>query len=240
MPYDKSDPKSIQRMFNSIAHQYDKTNAILSFSMHKRWNRTLINKAIVPAKPAILLDLCCGTGAIAFEYLKCTQDPVKAYMLDFSEGMLEYAQRKAQHYDIDQHDIHYLQADAQVIPLLGNSVNCVTIAYGIRNIKEPSRCIKDVHRVLKPGGTFGILELTQPAHPILKWLHSFYLKNFLPLLGKLATSNKDAYRYLCNSIHGFTPPEHLKLMMEGVGFKNIQQHSLLGGVATVLVGTKCP
>lgn len=225
-------------MFNSIAQQYDRTNAILSFRMHKWWNRTLINQAIVPARPAVLLDLCCGTGAIAFEYLKQTQDPVKTYMLDFSEGMLACAQRQAQQYNIEHHDIHYLQADAQVIPLLGNSVNCATIAYGIRNIKEPSRCIKDVYRVLKPGGTFGVLELTQPKAPLLKFMHSFYLKNCLPLIGKLVTSNKEAYNYLCNSIHGFTPPEQLKRMMKEGGFQNIQQHSLLGGVATVLVGIK--
>jgi ubiquinone/menaquinone biosynthesis C-methylase UbiE len=92
--------------------------------------------------------------------------------------------------------------------------------------------------VLKPGGTFGILELTQPKAPLLKALHSFYLKNCLPLIGKVATSNKDAYAYLCNSIHGFTPPEQLKLLMKEVGFQNIQHHPLLGGVATVLVGTK--
>lgn len=238
MLYDKTNPESIQQMFNSIARQYDRTNAILSFRMHKWWNRTLIHQAIVPAKPAVLLDLCCGTGAIAFEYLKTIQEPVKAYMLDFSEGMLECAQLQAQRYGINHHQIHYLQADAQVIPLLGNSVNCATIAYGIRNIKDPSRCIKDVYRVLKPGGTFGILELTQPASPLLKFFHSFYLKNCLPLIGKIATSNQDAYAYLCNSIHGFTRPETLKTMMKETGFQNIQQISLLGGVATVLIGSK--
>jgi demethylmenaquinone methyltransferase/2-methoxy-6-polyprenyl-1,4-benzoquinol methylase len=236
--YNKNDPETIKKMFNSIARQYDKTNAILSFRMHHHWNRTLIKKAIVPAKPEILLDLCCGTGAIAFSYLKKTQDYTKAYMLDFSEGMLECAQMQAKTLDIDHHDIHYLQADAQVIPLLGNSVHCATMAYGIRNVKDPGLCMKDVYRVLKPGGTFGILELTKPKHPFLNFTHSFYLKNILPLLGKLATSNKEAYDYLCNSIHTFIPPENLKYLMETVGFQDIQQHSLLGGVATVLVAKK--
>lgn len=236
--YNKNDPETIQKMFNSIARQYDKTNAILSFRMHNLWNRTLIKKAIIPAKPEILLDLCCGTGAIAFEYLKKTQDPLKVYMLDFSEGMLEYAKLQAKKHHLDHHDIHYLQADAQVIPLLGNSVNCATIAYGIRNIKDPALCIKDVYRVLKPGGIFGILELTQPKHPFLSSTHSFYLKNLLPILGRMATSNKEAYRYLCNSIHSFIPPEHLQQIMERNGFLNIRQHSLFGGIATVLVGSK--
>lgn len=236
--YNKNDPQTIQKMFNSIAKQYDRTNAILSFRMHHQWNRTLIKKTIIPAKPEVLLDLCCGTGAIAFNYLKTTQEPTKVYMLDFSEGMLNCAQSQAKKLDIGHHDVHYLQADAQIIPLLGNSVHCATIAYGIRNVKDPNLCIKDVYRVLKPGGTFGILELTQPKHPLLNFTHSFYLKNILPLLGKLATSNQEAYDYLCNSIHTFIPPERLINLMETVGFKNIQQHSLMGGVATVLVGKK--
>lgn len=235
--YNKNDPSTIKNMFNSIAEQYDKTNAILSFRMHKRWNQALINKVIVPARPEVLLDLCCGTGAIAFEYLKTAQDPIKVYMLDFSEEMLKYAKMRAKKQELTQHNIHYLQADAQTIPLLSNSVNCATIAYGIRNIQDPILCIKDVYRVLKQGGTFGILELTQPGNSFIRLGHSLYLKHLLPLIGKMTTSNKEAYHYLCKSIHTFTPKE-LRHQMENVGFKDIKQFSLFGGVATVLVGVK--
>lgn len=235
--YNKNDPATIQKMFNSIAKQYDRTNAILSFRMYKRWNRTLIDKVIAPANPEVLLDLCCGTGAIAFEYLKKAQDPIKVYMLDFSEEMLQHAKVRAKKYDVDQHNIHYLHADAQKIPLLSNSVNCATIAYGVRNIKDPSLCLKDVYRVLKHGGSFGILELTQPRNRFMRLGHSLYLKHFLPIIGKMFTSNKEAYSYLCNSIHAFTPKE-LRQQMENVGFKDVKQFSLFGGVATVLVGTK--
>lgn len=236
--YNKNDPDTIKTMFNSIAKQYDRTNAILSFNLQKIWNRSLINKVIVPSKPEILLDLCCGTGAIAFEYLRKTQDPLKVYMLDFSEGMLECAKYHASKQDLDHHDIHYLQADAQVIPFLNNSVNCATIAYGIRNVKDPDLCIKDVFRVLKPGGTFGILELTRPKNKILKFGHSLYLKNILPLMGKLTTSNKDAYEYLCNSIHTFIPPEKLQQKMQDAGFQEIKRYPLFGGIATIITGAK--
>lgn len=236
--YNKNDPSSIQTMFDGIAKQYDKTNAILSFCMHKYWNRTLINTTIVPSNPDVLLDLCCGTGAIAFGYLNKNPRPLKVYMLDFSENMLKCAKSYAKKQEIDQHEIHYLQADAQIIPLLNNSVNCATVAYGIRNVKDPALCIKDVYRVLKPGGTFGILELTKPKHPFLRYAHSLYLRHMLPQLGKIATSNKDAYRYLCDSIHTFIPPEQLKSQMDSVGFQDIKQYSLLGGIATVLVGIK--
>lgn len=237
--YNKNDPASIQKMFDSIAKQYDKTNSILSLCLQKYWNKVLIKKAIVPAKPEVLLDLCCGTGAIAFEYLKRIPGPLKVYMLDFSKEMLECAKSQAIKRRVNEsHNIHYLEADAQTIPLLNNSVDCVTVAYGIRNVNDTDQCLKEVHRILKPGGTFGILELTQPQNPFLKYSHSLYLQHILPVIGKVVTSNKAAYDYLGNSIHSFIRPEVLKDKMQSAGFNNMQQHSLLGGVATVLIGTK--
>lgn len=236
--YNKRDPDSIRKMFNSIAENYDKTNAILSLQMHRRWNSALVKNAIMPAKPKILLDLCCGTGAIAFEYLQSTQQPTKAYLLDFSEGMLECAQERAKTKNLQQHDINFLQADAQTIPLVENSVDCATIAYGIRNVGDPEKCIRDVYRVLRPQGTFGILELTQPKNPLLCFGHKIYLKTVLPIVGKLTTANQEAYEYLCNSIHSFIPPKSLSDAMALAGFTNIRKTQYLGGVATLLIGTK--
>lgn len=236
--YSKEDPQSIRTMFNSIARQYDRTNAILSLNMHNRWNRALINKVIAPARPEILLDLCCGTGAIAFDYLKNVPHPVKVFMLDFSEKMLECAQAQAKIKQLHRHEINYLQADAQAIPLLENSVDCAVIAYGIRNVPDPARCLKEVYRVLRPRGTFGILELTQPANRVLRMGHSLYLRTVLPLIGKLVTSNPEAYRYLCNSIKSFIPPNILMTMMQTAGFVNCQRYPLLGGIATIFTGTK--
>jgi demethylmenaquinone methyltransferase/2-methoxy-6-polyprenyl-1,4-benzoquinol methylase len=236
--YSKDDPQSIRTMFNSIARQYDKTNAILSFSMHKRWNRALINKTAVAAKPQIILDICCGTGAIAFEYLKDIQYPVKAFMLDFSEKMLECAQAQAKIKNLHRHDINYLQANAQEIPLLENSIDCATMAYGIRNVPNPERCLKEVYRVLRPRGIFGILELTQPTNPIMRSGHSLYLKTVLPIIGKLATSNKEAYLYLRNSISSFISPSTLVELMQTTGFVNVKTTPLFGGIATIITGVK--
>jgi demethylmenaquinone methyltransferase / 2-methoxy-6-polyprenyl-1,4-benzoquinol methylase len=236
--YSKNDPESIQSLFNSIAKQYDKTNGILSLQLHKRWNRSLIDQALAAHHPKTLLDLCCGTGAIALNYLTQAQHPVKAYLLDFSESMLAYAQDQAQALNLDKHEINYLHADAQQIPLPNDSVDCTTIAYGIRNIKKPESCIEDVFRVLKPNGTFAILELTKPKNPLLKLGHTLYLKTFVPLLGKFLTSNQDAYRYLCNSIQSFIPAEELEKMMQQSGFQAISTKPLCGGVATLLIGKK--
>ena len=237
-PYNKENPQSIRLMFNAIARQYDKTNAILSFRMHKHWNKTLVNKAVKPTNPKVILDLCCGTGAIAFEILKMYPDPVKVFMLDFSEQMLECAQAQAKIKNLHHHNINYLQADAQEIPLLENSIDCVTMAYGIRNIMNPTKCLKEAYRVLRPHGRLGILELTKPSNSIISFFHTLYLNNILPFIGKLITSNPDAYKYLCSSIKDFIPTEKLVDIMDNAGFKNIQTYSLCFGVATIFIGTK--
>lgn len=236
--YNKNVPDTIRVMFDSIAGQYDRTNALLSFNLHKRWNKSLIDKVIVPSSPKVYLDLCCGTGAISLPYLEKAVAPTTAYLLDFSPQMLNLARARAESLSLEKHTINYLQADAQEIPLEAESVDCITIAYGIRNVKDSIKCFKEVERVLRPGGAFGILELTEPSNALLKCGHSFYLRNILPLIGKAVTSNEDAYRYLCNSIRNFISPETMVKMLSQTAFQQVYHIPLMGGVATLFAATK--
>ncbi len=236
--YDKQNPQTIQSLFGSIAQQYDKTNAALSFRMHNRWNAELVRCVTKEDTPVSLLDLCCGTGEIAFTFMKQTQTANRIYLLDFCEEMLECAKNKAQQLEDHQHTLTYLKADAQEIPLPAESVSCATIAYGIRNVKEPRRCLEDVYRVLEPGGTFGILELTQPCNKMLRFGHKVYLRHVLPRIGRLLTRNEAAYRYLCQSIQHFVDPVELEQTMQEVGFINTYRKPLTQGIATVLLGRK--
>ena len=237
--YDKNDPDTIKLMFGSIAQHYDRTNAILSLKLHQYWNSSLVRQVLTSTKPSTFLDLCCGTGDIAYSYLSKTSAKTKAYMLDFCEEMLVLAKEKSEKMGLHHHhDLVFLQADAQNIPLKTSSVDCATISYGIRNIKTPSQCIKEAFRVLKPGGVFGILELTRPKNSLLHFFHKIYLTNILPLVGKFCTPNQKAYQYLCNSIHSFISPEELIKMMKEAGFQEIKSHSHLGGIATILLGKK--
>lgn len=232
--YNKNQPDSIKEMFGSIATQYDKTNAILSFQMHRWWNRQLIK--MMPTQMNVLADLCCGTGEIAQGYLKNFRSAKKAYLIDFCPEMLACARTKR--LESGRHAIDYITADVQAIPLQDASVDAATVAYGIRNVKEPPKFISEVYRILQPGGTFGILELTRPEHPVLRSGHDFYLRRLLPLVGKLATSNKGAYEYLCNSIQHFCKPENLESVMRQEGFIDIRRKSLMGGIATIIIGKK--
>ena len=238
--YQKDSPQTIQSMFNSIAKRYDLTNAILSLNLHKRWNRTLIHHVLHGISDRkVFIDLCSGTGDIAFNYLKSTSTCCNAYLIDFSSEMLECAKAKASQYSFSKcHQISYLEANVQKLPLPDHFANFATMAYGIRNVQNPSLCMQDVFRVLKPGGSFGILELTRPHHRLMHLGHQLYLRTFLPLLGKWLTDNKQAYQYLCQSIQTFISPQELENLLKSNGFVNTQRLSLAGGIATLLVGYK--
>lgn len=236
--YKKSNPESIQKMFNSIADKYDRGNAILSFNMHKIWNRRLIKETLDFPHSHTLLDLCCGTGEIAFTHLNQEMRSCEAHLLDFSEQMLRCAQAKSHKLSLNHHQIHYHHADAQEIPLQDEMIDGCTIAYGIRNVANPQKCFKDVYRILKKGGRFGILELSRPKAPLLRILHATYLKTLLPLLGKFVATNKEAYNYLSESIYLFIPPEDMAKILENTGFHNVRVLPLMGGLSTIIVAEK--
>jgi demethylmenaquinone methyltransferase/2-methoxy-6-polyprenyl-1,4-benzoquinol methylase len=232
--YKKEDPSTIAAMFDKIAKEYDKTNAIMSMRLHKLWNRKLVDNTCAH-RPKVLIDLCAGTGEITYEYLRRLDYPHVAHLVDFSAEMLACAKHKGKELP---HDIYYHQADVQKLPLDSSIGDAATIAYGIRNVKDPLRCIQEVHRILKPNGTFGILELTRPSNPILAFGHRLYLQKVVPTLGKVFASDKGAYEYLCDSIKGFAEPSKISKMLSQTGFKNIQITPLWGGIATLITSQK--
>lgn len=236
--YNKNQPETIQKMFNSIASNYDRTNAVLSFCMHHLWNATLVRKAVAPIKPEVLVDLCAGTGEIAFRSIKAVPSLKDVRLIDFSPHMLECAKQKAEKSKISSPKLSYIQANVQELPLEDNTIDCMTMAYGIRNVCDRKACFKEVFRALRNNGTFTVLELTEPSNKILKTFHSTYLKTALPFLGKWLTSDKEAYSYLCNSIHSFIKPEMLQNELLEAGFYDLKTFSLVGGVATLFIARK--
>lgn len=236
--YHKNQPDSIKRMFGSIAKNYDKANAILSLNLHKSWNRKLVNTFPVPKENQTLLDLCCGTGDIAFSYLRNTSVPQKMVMVDFCREMLECAKEKAKDLPLTCHIIEYIEADVQSLPLSDHSIAYASIAYGIRNVQDPLKCFREVYRVLKPGGSFGILELANPSNKMIRLGHQMYLKTILPLVGRWITSNREAYEYLCQSIPQFASTHNLEEMLLSAGFSTVSQKNFTFGTAKLIIAFK--
>ncbi len=232
--YKNRDGAYVQQMFGKVAKRYDLTNGILSFQLHRLWNSALANTL----SGETLLDLCAGTGEIAYRWLDRQHSPKRAILLDFCPEMLAIAKTKQDSYLSKGHTLQFIQADAAAIPLPDRSVDSVSVAYGVRNICDLSSCFSEVHRVLKPGGTFCILELTEPKNSLLKRLHGFYLNSLLPLLGGLLTQQKEAYGYLSKSIQQFIDPESLLGKLATLGFTKVECKHHLGGVATRLIVKK--
>ena len=214
----------IQKIFNSIVPTYNLLNHLLSFGIDKVWRRAALRK-INNLKSKRVLDICCGTGDISF-LLK--QKGAKAVSVDFSRQMVLWG--------IRNNFISNLSsvADAACLPYKDNSFEAAIISFGIRNIPDLHYFLKEVRRVLTPSGRFVILELVRPKHPLIKLFYRIYLNGFLPLIGKLVSGNKNAYRYLAGTITTFINPSELLQLLKSYGFSNIivETHTL--GIAAVI------
>lgn len=237
-PYNKKEPKSIRSMFDGIAANYDRTNSVLSLYLHHYWNSTLVKNVILPCSPSSMIDLCAGTGEIAFRSIQASPSLKKVSLVDFSSEMLACAQEKSKDINLKNSILEFINADVQKLPFESESTDCITMAYGIRNVNQPFECLQESYRVLKFGGSLGILELTAPTNKLLKFGHQIYLKNVLPVLGKWLTSDKEAYKYLCQSIHSFIRPTELKATIIEAGFKQLTIKPLAGGIATLFIAQK--
>jgi demethylmenaquinone methyltransferase / 2-methoxy-6-polyprenyl-1,4-benzoquinol methylase len=230
--YCQKSPDSIRQMFDSIAKKYDRNNALLSFGMHRYWTKVLVNQILSfpNNQPVTYFDLCCGTGDVAFQFLKSNPALSKACLIDFSSEMLECAKRKANHIK-PSFEVSYIEANVQKLPFEKQSADLATMAYGIRNMKSHEDCLTEVYRILKPGGRFALLELTRPASKLMRVGHSIYLHTILPLFGK-------AYHYLCQSIEELIPLSELETLFHKANFIRTKCLSLAGGIASIIVGHK--
>jgi demethylmenaquinone methyltransferase / 2-methoxy-6-polyprenyl-1,4-benzoquinol methylase len=237
--YKTQDPNIIKDLFASIAKNYDKTNSAMSLFLHKFWNRQLIKHAFKDKSPGPYLDLCCGTGAIGLSYL--TKQTAKRHVVltDFCPQMLQEGEKKAKLLQLGStHEISFVEADAQSLPFEDASFDFITMAYGLRNIKNPPLALKECLRVLKPAGRLAILELTRPPNFFFKALHSIYLKYLLPIIGRLFTRNQEAYEYLSESIQQFISPKSLKHLLLEIGFKKAKSIPLSFGATHIILAEK--
>lgn len=205
----------VQSRFNRIAGKYDLFNDIVTQGMHRYWKRFMVNRAKLRPGDSVL-DICCGTGDIVQLLQKRVGKEGVAIGLDFSRGMLSVASARNR-----SGTTLFIQGDAAVIPVKTESIDAITVGYGLRNLKEITPCLKEVHRVLKPGGRFLSLDMGKVSNPFIRTFFNFYFFRIVPRIGRLLYPGEDLFDYFPESSVAFPSQEKLAEMLSDCGFSNI-------------------
>ena len=227
--------KLVEEMFDKIAPTYDTLNHRLSWDIDKGWRKKAI-KQLQPYHPQLMLDIATGTGDFAILSAKLLS-PQKMVGIDISEGMMKIGQQKVEKEGL-QEIISFKKEDCTQLSFNDNSFDAVTAAFGIRNFQNLDQGLKEMCRVLKPGGHLSIVELTTPVSFPMKQLFKIYSHSILPIYGKLISKDNNAYSYLTNTIEAFPQGEVMLKILKKAGFKDASFQRLTFGICTMYFARK--
>ncbi|MEC2342753.1 demethylmenaquinone methyltransferase [Paenibacillus barengoltzii] len=224
----------VHSVFESIAPKYDMMNDLLSFRRHKAWRKfTMAKMNMSPGE--IALDLCCGTCDWTISMAEASGGQIIG--LDFSERMLEYGRLKVKERGLESR-ITLVQGNAMELPFEDNRFDYVTIGFGLRNVPDLRQVLREMRRVVKPGGKVVCLELSKPTWQPFKGLYYFYFQNVLPMLGKLVAKRYEQYKWLPDSLVQFPGRAELAEIFRETGLTRVEAYPLTGGIAALHIGTK--
>ena len=226
----------VREVFDSVADQYDVMNDLMSGGLHRLWKRFTIELGAVRSGQTVL-DIAGGTGDLAAKFSKLVGNDGNVILADINAAMLSVGRDRL----IDKgalNNISVVQADAQFLPFEDNSIDCITIAFGLRNVTDKDTALRSMHRVLKPGGRLLVLEFSKPTSPLLSKIYDAYSFAALPIMGKLIADDADSYRYLAESIRKHPDQDTLLDMVEDAGFVDCRYHNMTGGIVAVHRGIK--
>lgn len=232
---EKEHATSVREMFAKISARYDLLNHLLSGNMDRRWRRRVAGELSgdLKAGEARVLDVACGTGDLALRLFELTR--VRVVGIDFCRPMLELAARKALKLDAT---IGLVEGDALSLPFRDGSFDVVTIAFGLRNLSSTERGLRELLRVLKPGGKAAVLEFSKPVVPGFRAAFEFYFRRVLPRLGGIVSGSRSAYQYLPDSVARFPDQKQLASLMRQIGFQEVEYQNLTGGSVALHLGKK--
>ena len=218
--------RAVREMFDAIAPRYDLVNRIMTLRLDVAWRRRTVRELGLPAG-SLVADLACGTGDFCRELRRLGHRPIG---FDFSMGMLRAAPSAAGGPAL-------VNADVTELPLPDGSLDGATCGFALRNLTAVPPLLTESARVLRPGGRIGLLEVDRPSNPILRWGHGLYFGRVVPLIGA-ALSDRDAYRYLPESVAYLPPAGELQDMVRSAGFIDVQRRQLSAGIAQLITATR--
>lgn len=225
----------VRGVFDSVASKYDLMNDVLSFGAHRLWKRYTIASSNVKTGDKVL-DIAGGTGDLAMAFRKKVGDTGQVILSDINAAMLNEGRSNLTNNGVA--GVDFVQLNAEQIPFSDNSFDCVSIAFGLRNVTDKAKALAEMYRILKPGGCLLILEFSKTDSDLLKKFYDFYSFNIMPKLGGIVADDEDSYQYLAESIRKHPDQETLKNMVLEAGFGFCEYHNLSGGIVALHKGIK--
>jgi len=222
--------KKVGAVFDSVATKYDIMNDVMSMGIHRLWKWFALEVCAIHEGERVL-DIASGTGDLAAKHAERAGDSGLVIASDINYSMLDVGRDRLTDRGI-LGNVHYVQADAEQLPFPDNYFDCITIAFGLRNVTDKDAALASMQRVLKPGGRLLILEFSKP-HSFLKGIYDIYSFKLLPLFGKIIAKDEDSYRYLAESIRMHPDQETLKSMALNAGFDQCDYMNLSGGIVAM-------
>jgi len=226
----------VAEVFHSVADKYDVMNDVMSFGVHRLWKRfTLAQTGLKNGQR--VLDLAGGTGDLALKMSRMVGASGEVVLSDINASMLSNGRDRLTDEGVAG-NIRYVQANAECLPFPDDYFDCITMAFGLRNVTDKDMALRSMYRILKPGGRLLVLEFSKPVAPGLAPVYDVYSFKLLPLMGKVIANDEESYRYLAESIRMHPDQDTLKGMMQEAGFERCEYHNLTGGIVALHKGFK--
>lgn len=223
-------------VFHSVASKYDLMNDLMSFGVHRLWKRFTIDKSGV-RKGHHVLDLAGGTGDLAEKFSRIVGEQGQVILSDINSSMLQAGRDRLIDSGITA-NVEFVQANAEHLPFNDDSFDCVTIAFGLRNVTDKDAALREMFRVTKPGGRTMVLEFSKPQSDLMNKLYDTYSFKVLPKIGKYVAQDEASYQYLAESIRMHPDQDTLKSMMQDAGFDEVKYYNMTDGVVALHIGWK--
>lgn len=222
---------NVSRLFDSISGRYDISNHIISLGLETKWRRRFLKE--IRSTDDKILDVCCGTGISTYQIGRKAKNAI-VYGIDFSDGMINLAMERYHNYE----NLVFKKNEVADIDFEDKSFDCITLVFGIRNILNREKALRELFRVTKYGGRIVILEFNYIDKGFFGHLFKFYLKRIMPLMGGIITGEKKAYEYLARTIHNFPDKNRFTGLMEQAGWKSVRAYPLTNSLCNIFIGYK--